>query len=58
MGNMKNFYITMSISMGTQLMNSILYIAEYLIQINTVTNVNYKKIFRLWRFLEKTIYVY
>ena len=27
-GNMKNFYITISISMGTQLMNSILYIVN------------------------------
>ena len=58
MGNMKNFYITMSISMGTQLMNSILYMAEYLIQINTVTNVNYKKIFPCGDFLEKRPFMY
>ena len=39
--NHKNFYITMSISMGTQLMNSILYISEYLIQCKNPSNVNY-----------------
>lgn len=39
--NTKNYYITLSISMGTQLMNSILYISEYLIQIKTSSNINY-----------------
>ena len=57
-GNMKNFYITMSISMGTQLMNSILYIAEYLIQINIPTNINYKNRFPCGKFLEKRPFMY
>lgn len=56
--NMKNFYITMSISMGTQLMNSILYMAEYLIQVNTVSSVNYKKMFPCGYFLEKRPFMY
>ena len=41
LNNTKNFYITLSISMGTQLMNSILYMSEYSIQIKTPTNINY-----------------
>ena len=39
--NHKNFYITMSIAMGTQLMNSILYMSEYFIQIRNKDNINY-----------------
>ena len=31
----------MSVAMGSQLMNSILYIGEYLIQINDIHSVNY-----------------
>ena len=42
--NIKNFYITMSISMGTQLMNSILYMSQYNIQIKTKKNINYNTI--------------
>ena len=57
-GNMKNFYITMSISMWTQLMNSILYIVEYLIQINIPKNINYKNRFPCGKFLEKRPFMY
>ena len=37
----KNFYLCISLSMGTQLMNSILYMSEYAIQIKTPSSVNY-----------------
>ena len=56
--NMKNFYISLSISMATQLMNSILYINEYLIQINIDTHINYKKTFPCGKFLEKRPFMY
>jgi hypothetical protein len=58
MGNMKNFYITMSISMGTQLMNSILYMGEYLIQLNSENSVNYKNKFPCGKYLEKRPFMY
>ena len=58
MGNMKNFYITMSISMATQLMNSILYIGEYLIQLNSENSVNYKTRFPCGKYLEKRPFMY
>ncbi len=57
-GNMKNFYITVSISMATQLMNSILYMAEYFIQINMENSVNYKNTFPCGKFLEKRPFMY
>ena len=41
MNNHKNFYISMSIGMGTQLMNSILYMSEYIIQSKNPSNINY-----------------
>jgi hypothetical protein len=37
----KNFYLCIAISMGTQLMNSILYMGEYFIQIKTPSSINY-----------------
>ena len=58
MGNMKNFYITLSISMGTQLMNSILYMGEYLIQLNSENSVNYKNKFPCGKYLEKRPFMY
>jgi hypothetical protein len=58
MENMKNFYITMSISMGTQLMNSILYIGKYLIQLNSENSVNYKNKFPCGKYLEKRPFMY
>ena len=48
----------MSISMATQLMNSILYIGEYLIQLNSENSVNYKTRFPCENIWKKTIYVY
>jgi len=58
MGNMKNFYITMSISMGTQLMNSILYMSEYIIQLQSENSVNYKTKFPCGKYLEKRPFMY
>lgn len=58
MENMKNFYITLSISMGTQLMNSILYMGEYLIQLNLENSVNYKNKFPCGKYLEKRPFMY
>ena len=55
---MKNFYITMSISMGTQLMNSILYMGEYLIQLHSENNVNYKNNFPCGKYLQKRPFMY
>tara|TARA_B100000575_G_scaffold38734_2_gene26437 strand:- start:40 stop:756 length:717 start_codon:yes stop_codon:yes gene_type:complete len=36
-----HYLITMSVSMGTQLMNSILYISNYICQINNPSSINY-----------------
>ena len=41
LNNYTNFIITASISMGSQLMNSILYMGEYIIQIQDSHNINY-----------------
>lgn len=35
------YYLTVALSMGTQLMNSILYMGEYFIQVKTKTSINY-----------------
>ena len=40
-GDNKKYLVNMSISMGSQLMNSILYIANYYIEISNPTNINY-----------------
>ena len=40
-GNNKNFNICFSISMGSQLMNSILYMSNYLIEVHNPTNINF-----------------
>ena len=40
--------------MGTQLMNSILYISEYIIQLQSENSVNYKNKFPCGKYLEKT----
>lgn len=37
----KHFYISLGIAMGSQFMNSILYMAQYFIQTNNKNNVNY-----------------
>ena len=39
--NNKNFYLFLGISMGSQLMNSILYMGEYIIQTKNINNINY-----------------
>ncbi len=39
--NMKMFYIALGFSMGSQLMNSVLYISEYIIQTYNSNSVNY-----------------
>ena len=39
--NDKNFYISISISMASQCMNSILYMGEYFIQTKTPSSINY-----------------
>jgi len=39
--NNKNFYICLGISMGSQLMNSILYMGQYFIQIKDTSSINY-----------------
>lgn len=39
--NKKNSTLCLGISMGTQLMNSLLYLAQYLIQIKNINNINY-----------------
>ena len=39
--NHKLFILTLGVSMGTQLMNSILYLTEYFIQIHDNTSINY-----------------
>lgn len=39
--NHNKFILSLGISMGTQLMNSILYLAEYFIQIQDITSINY-----------------
>lgn len=36
-----NFYISLGIGMGSQFMNSLLYLEEYFIQINDINNINY-----------------
>ena len=38
---MPNFYMAFGAAMGSQLMNSILYMAEYFIQVKTPSNINY-----------------
>ena len=40
-GDNKKYLVNMSISMGSQLMNSILYMANYYIEISNPTNINY-----------------
>ena len=40
-GSMNNFYIALGISMGNQLMNSLLYIFQYTIQIHNPNSLNY-----------------
>ena len=40
-GNLRSFYITLGISMGSQVMNSILYMVEYYYQTIDQDNVNY-----------------
>tara|TARA_Y100000741_G_scaffold171325_2_gene129779 strand:- start:80 stop:742 length:663 start_codon:yes stop_codon:yes gene_type:complete len=42
--NQNNYLISVSLSMGAQLMNSILYISNYLIQTQNIHNVNYNSI--------------
>jgi len=39
--NHNKFVLSLGISMGTQLMNSVLYLAEYFIQTNDQTSINY-----------------
>lgn len=57
--NNKNFYITMSISMGTQLMNSILYMSEYSIQCKDPSSINYNNHhFPTGKFLLKRPFMY
>jgi len=57
--NFKNFYITLAISMGTQLMNSILYMVEYFIQIKTQSSVNYNTDqFPCGKYLVKRPFIY
>ena len=38
--NNDNYLLCLAISMGSQLMNSVLYIVNYIIQCNTYNNVN------------------
>ena len=40
-GNQFEYLITMAISMGSQVMNSLLYMVEYFIQMNDTHNINY-----------------
>ena len=40
-GNSKEFLITLGISMGSQVMNSLLYMVEYFIQSNDPSNINF-----------------
>jgi len=37
----KHFLIVISVAMGSQLMNSILYLVEYIVQMNDINSVNY-----------------
>ena len=40
-GNSREFLITLGISMGSQIMNSLLYMVEYFIQCDDSNNINY-----------------
>ena len=39
--NLNKYYLAIGVSMGSQVMNSVLYMANYLIQINDKYNINY-----------------
>lgn len=52
--NYNNYYLYLGIAMGTQLMNSILYMSEYMIQTKTRNSINYNtKTFPVGRYLDK-----
>jgi len=58
-GYLKNFYLCIAIAMGTQLMNSILYMSEYFIQTNTPSSINYNTPeFPCGKFLLKRPFMY
>ena len=57
--NNKNYLICLSVSMGSQLMNSVLYMINYFIQCNTYNNVNYNNnSFPTGKYLEKRPFMY
>lgn len=58
-GNLPEYWFTLSIGMGSQLMNSILYLANYFIQVHDVNSVNYNTTkFPSGKFLEDRPFMY
>ena len=57
--NTDNYLICLAISMGSQLMNSILYLINYFIQCNTYNNINFNNsTFPAGQFLNKRPFMY